>query len=340
MKKPPSQLHVIEISLAVLLLIFPSELGGTEEDLRRVFLEEAPRAWNEYSALTQHLQGDWKVYIASDGEVKVHNQGTTKLNKNCRLLLVESFLKDDPGTHAYGNNPKYSFSLHRKTPSSSWVLKTLSLKPAETDPTVQGALSGIEEGQSVLVHPFQVPLAVLVQQPTFRVLRAVRTHKKGEDLVRVDFDNTHPLADDSKTFVPIQGGSMLLDPKRYWILRAAEFRTKHSKIDGNAKIDIDIKDASDPFPIPKRCAIALELQIEGRGRAVNIFRREFVLHDPETLPADEDFRLTAFGLPEPPGVRWNKPAAVWLWVSLAAVTLIVIGAVFNWLKRRRLAATS
>jgi hypothetical protein len=52
-------------------------------------------------------------------------------------------------------------------------------------------------------------------------------------------------------------------------------------------------------------------------------------------PLDEaEFRLSAFGLPEPLGVTWSKPTPWYLWLSLAGVLCLMGGGVFYRLKRR------
>jgi hypothetical protein len=47
-----------------------------------------------------------------------------------------------------------------------------------------------------------------------------------------------------------------------------------------------------------------------------------------------EFTLTAFGLPEPPGIEWKKPMPVYLWVIAAAVGCLLLAMGARWLKRR------
>jgi hypothetical protein len=49
---------------------------------------------------------------------------------------------------------------------------------------------------------------------------------------------------------------------------------------------------------------------------------------------DTDFRLSAFGLPEPEGVKWPQPPRTWLWLILAGSTAALVAMVFWWLKHR------
>jgi hypothetical protein len=62
---------------------------------------------------------------------------------------------------------------------------------------------------------------------------------------------------------------------------------------------------------------------------------EFEEYTPVPPFADEDCRLTAFGFPEPVGVRWPQPTPPYVWVLVAAGVCCVFALVFAWLARRR-----
>jgi hypothetical protein len=55
---------------------------------------------------------------------------------------------------------------------------------------------------------------------------------------------------------------------------------------------------------------------------------------------DSDFRLSAFGLPEPMGVPPPpQRSRTWLWLLVATVVSAALAIVFAWLKRHRLMRT-
>ncbi len=66
---------------------------------------------------------------------------------------------------------------------------------------------------------------------------------------------------------------------------------------------------------------------------IDAFRRS-----PTPFP-DSDFRLSAFGLPEPKGVPQPAVPRTWLWLIAAAAGAGLLAILFAWLKRRRVAAT-
>ncbi|HMP59151.1 MAG TPA: hypothetical protein PKD86_07345 [Gemmatales bacterium] len=50
-------------------------------------------------------------------------------------------------------------------------------------------------------------------------------------------------------------------------------------------------------------------------------------------PAVSDFTLTAFGLPEPYGVTWDRPTPWWLYALISAGALLVVAVVVILRKR-------
>jgi hypothetical protein len=59
-----------------------------------------------------------------------------------------------------------------------------------------------------------------------------------------------------------------------------------------------------------------------------------IIETPEDIP-DREFMLTAFGLPEPKGVEWEKKTPVYVWLLLAAGVLGLLAVVLAWLAKRR-----
>lgn len=59
---------------------------------------------------------------------------------------------------------------------------------------------------------------------------------------------------------------------------------------------------------------------------------------PKLDPAE--FTLTAFGIPEPVGVKWEKPVSRYVWLLIAAGTCAVLALGFRYLGRKRPVATT
>jgi hypothetical protein len=178
-------------------------------------------------------------------------------------------------------------------------------------------------------------LVELVQKPEFRITDCHTIQHDGEELVEVRFVYNHQL--NAREMLE-QDGLFLLDPKRYWCLRSYEVRRKTPDVAATEKLrDVEFESSAGSLPIVKR--LVLELDAVAGPKAGNLHnkrlsRGEYKLEAPAKLPGDDEFRLTAFGLSEPPGVEWKKPTPWWLWGILIAVVCLLGGAVFTWLKRR------
>jgi LPXTG-motif cell wall-anchored protein len=162
---------------------------------------------------------------------------------------------------------------------------------------------------------------------------------EGIACVRVEFDNSHELESNAKDFDPVQGGVLLLDPNRYWCVRGCELRNRY--IDAEALINekVQLRDPSENLPVPKQI-VSVSNQKRSMGEHLVVkTMMEFELYEPSRLPPDKEFSLSAFGLPEPLGVSWSR-TPWYLWVGLAGILFLLVGAGFYWLKRRRQAAGS
>ena len=71
------------------------------------------------------------------------------------------------------------------------------------------------------------------------------------------------------------------------------------------------------------------------GRYAKIgYRTEFEVVDPSS-PADEFFRLSHYGLPEPMGVKPLERSRIWIWLIAGMVAAAALSLLFTWLNRRR-----
>ncbi len=158
----------------------------------------------------------------------------------------------------------------------------------------------------------------------------------------MEFDNSHPVTDE-KSYMLLQGGTMILDPDHSWTLR--EFTVHHSYREAEATINgvLEPRDPSDKRPIPKRLESRTEIVYQKTGvRATMLVVNDFDLYSPSALPPDSDFYLSAFGLPEPMGVRAPAAPPRWnLWIGLAGLGMLAAGVLLRqYLKRPNRALAS
>src|SRR5262249_55584221 len=151
---------------------------------------------------------------------------------------------------------------------------------------------------------YDAPLAWLVEQPEFRVTGVKAVNRDAGEFVEIQFEYPHEMDRSSRDASAVQRGLMLLDMHHYWCVAKFDVDLQWSptmKGDKETKHEYNL-DASG-FPILTRSHT-----INGRrgsySGAISEAVDEYELHAASTLPPDKEFSLSAFGLPEPEGIRW------------------------------------
>ncbi len=322
-----------------------------DETLKQRFLKEAPSAWAEYARHAEKLQGSSSYnHVGTAHDVKHHDRAEYKRNRNGKLLVISSEhttkgKRDYGGEEAYGVNPKYAFRLQRKSSASPWVVVQIEdLSKTSVPENIARRFDQMAAGITRLVRVEETPLFEILRRPDFQVLRCQTVSREGEELVEIVFSYPHKVEQAPLPYVQAQSGSLLLDPKRFWCLRSCDLKAENGTITSRVK---ELSDSGGSFPIPK-CIETENNWIFTKEQIAKGFppknkqqmRWDYDLSEPDRLPDDSEFTLTAFGLPEPPGLEWRKPTPWYLWLALAGGFCLLLGVLFAWLKRRRSAATT
>jgi hypothetical protein len=309
----------------------------SSDELGRRFLEEAPPSWEKYAIAVQRLSG---TVDESDTNSKWGPSRTiteVKHNSACQLCLVRSESKDGASEEVLAHNRAYAFFLRRKTSEKPWVITSVvNLKQDAAD----SALRRIQEAQlpvvGQLTQLYNRGLEKLVLHKTFRVLSARPVNLNEEELVEIQFDNTHPLSKDTSEFFPVQSGVLVLDPKKSWCLRSGTLQNKYF---GSVSSDVLATEIggllSSTYPIPARLTLTMQTLKDNGETIQGTMEFKFDLREPTSLPPDEEFTLTAFGLPEPAGLQAIVPPTRWyLWAGLAGILCLAAGVIVTKLRRK------
>jgi hypothetical protein len=320
----------------------PMILGQELSDsLKDWFLREAPSRWEEYRNLEQSMQ---QVITYRSFSSERQNTDTIRLeyrvSPTARLLVMQWLDGSQTRGEVLGFNPKYSFILSRKSVDDPWIVEHLDMTTNELPEHMARRINRFANGGTGLVSLQWYPLPEVIREPNFQVKKVARKNHNEEELIEVEFDWPHDVAARSpEDFNPIQGGRMLLDPKRFWTIRELELQLKTLVARGTYKRRNDI-DKGQEIPVPKHVVTSEEYNLNSGGQMVlKTETVEMSFKKPKRPPPDRDFSLSAFGLPEPLGVSWSR-TPWYLWVALAGILFLLIGAGFYWLKRRRQAAGS
>lgn len=330
---PAAVISVLVLGLA------PPQAPGQESDqtLAERFLQEAPPRWEEYVRLTGELQGvaTLRTTSTAEGVRLIIQEWEYKINRTSKLLKFSRRDERAGGKEVemdeevFGVNPLYAFVLRRKTPEAPWVVTALAdlsydTVPKQIDKFITIYLTSATPG-ALLVRE---PLADVVRSPGFHVERCHPVRQGGEDLVEVAFRYTK----EEKMGPWTQTGTLLFDPNRQWRLRSGDLQYSGQGQRGTVKIRVIETETVASSPLSRVYEVDNEFVAQGGGGDHQTIRMEATLSRPKHLPADEEFTLSAFGLPEPPGIR--RPVPWYLWAAVAGLLLLGAGAIFRYLKYR------
>jgi hypothetical protein len=322
------------IGMAVLVLLQTEARGRDEAELRHRFLTEASQRWQAYLRFACRLQvsttarnGRWRSEL--------------KQTDGATLRLWES---EDDECEVKGVNPSYSFTLRRANPKADWRLEQFQMREGINAPRDR------EKMRDEVLHDvcncltlWNLWLPSLVQDSDFKI-KSVRPYpeEKGE-WVRVEFEypkrwEEYPV----KGGWRIPSGWMALDPEHDWILREFAVNYKATRAGRERLVaykKYDIREGTDRHPIITRTTFRLSGIDEDGKPLEKVGESQIQAVERAAVPLSE-FTLSAFGLPEPPGVKWEKPTPVYVWILAAAGASGALAFGAHYLARRRQAATA
>lgn len=323
---------------AILCAVFCLVSGGASRGLgagREIyerFREDAPRRWQEYAAFADRLQGTIDYVQTVDGKPFKRHRLEVRSNGDCRFALAQLW---EPDTHGelVAFNRVYAFQLRRRDAAAPWILTGLRRRDGGEGDSIVAQAKEVLDPLCVLITPWVDPLLKLTSRPCFRRLN-VQPLKSAEDeeLVRVDFENAG--GGDASSGTGIQRGSLVLDARHAWCLRQYDLQVHRVNVDSTFSATTEIGNRSVEHPVPKR-HVQTSKQVYSDGtRVLWVLTADYDVQEPSPIPADKEFTLTAFGLPEPFGAPpLDSPTRWYLWAGLAAFAALAAGGVF-WRMRR------
>lgn len=241
---------------------------------------------------------------------------------------------------AYGINDDYYFELSRKAGAEKWILQELK---SLSEPDEEGSNPGYRRygNKSFRNGTFVDPthLQRIIKLPHFTFEDAAPVSRNGRELVEVKFRFDVPedvskletlmgeAMTDSDTV--IRSGTLLLDPDNYWLIQEAEAAIHYPSDEvGTVTVEIEYDYDLAEIPIVTRYTARTKAKPAGpKAAELGItepgdWERTWVFDVSRLEDADEeDFMLTAYGLPEPP---IDRGSPTWVWWALAGGALLVL----------------
>lgn len=299
--------------------------ANSSEELTAQFLDEAPGAWEKYRDFADRLQGSIQSTMTVGEKPHSSSRLEFKSNAQGRLVLYQAGPPGAPEGRLQVFNSVYGFLLSRKAADAPWAVKKVRMGDNRYDPqdwesngwtSLYGCISA---GGNRLTD--------LVRQPNFRVVRAATVQFDGAALVEINFANPHPWK--AGPFFPVQAGSLLLDPAHSWTLRGFTLRYETQDGKSTVKADHELRDPAAKYPTQRRSVQVHDMPERKEGSLVVTTVIESDLKEASRPPGDEEFILSAFGLPEPTGVTWPTRTRWYLWF-IACGVLSLAAAGFFW----------
>jgi hypothetical protein len=302
------------------------------------FFQKASKCWEDYLHFSRSLQ----VSVTANRYKGSNHSPETSIRqeyKQAKGACIHIFQTLSPTSEAEveGINPSYSFNLKRRSPDRGWIITDLEF--AEQSATFSDEQRRHQEKQLQTICDclklWNLWLPSLINDPDFNIIAIKPQEIEGKPVVRFDFDYPKPDSDyPVKGAMPLKGGWMTLDPEHDWILR--EYMVHAGQPEKYfIRKTFQIREGADRHPIITHVTV----QIVGKGEnAFESFTEvEWQTVEQSDVPLAE-FTLSAFGLPEPPGIQVES-SRLYLWIALGGIVCLGIAAVIRWqIRRKRMAA--
>jgi hypothetical protein len=314
-----------------------------QEPVRARFLNEGPKGWKALRTTALQLEGTFVGKYKLGVHPLVIEESKFKVNG--AFLVYEETRTNLEGkvarVIALGVNSKYRFALHQPRPQSSWALADhgSASDPMHVDhPYSRASSLGFVR---FLNSPFSVnclPIPEMISEAGFKLGKVDEVTRDGKKLAKIEFTYAPPKVIPELVkgkpvrrhihMTKMRGGWMLLDPERNWSLQECSL-----DLEGGEKNTCVVEYAnSDGGPL-------LPWRVIEKDNAVSAWEVTFSNLRIRDIP-EEEFTLTAFGLPEPHGVVWPQPTRWWLWIFLSAVAAAVAAFLVLRMRRRYFASKS
>lgn len=297
--------------------------------------ETAVAAWREHSAPDLMLSGTITTTLREFDEAGVLRKSSVAVDRLKRApfgTCLEKLPRDQgpPFSRVYGRNSQYSFSAARRSGETKYLLKGHT-----PDPHVTSELGGgpLHEITGLMVVPYSVanvPVLELRDATKWRV-SAVAPSPDNSDLTRVTFDNPGPQDGGEQEAVVVSGWGDF-DCSRAWHCVRGGYALRRRGAETMTTFENTIRlSGSHPVLIGRNTRTTGPVNPQGSPRVERI--DTYDLED-ATL-TEQDFTLSAYGLPEPAGVVWGHTAPRYGWLTLAAVWVPVLALLLRRLTARR-----
>ncbi len=318
------------LCVLVVLLACASSAPGRDTDTRTSFLSAYRKAYDklvqnytniECSYLREYPMGKLVQLSSSEGKYKLYHFIIKYEERHVKKGTRETARKFPPIIE--GANTKYGFQLVKSKTSDRNVIGRLDILPSKG---------------RVAFMPFMSPIAdttydktylEIAEDPETKFVSLADAKFRGLEVkeLKLVLSVINPV-----TKVKMSSKkSYFFSPERQWLCHGSteEIEEPGSTRYGEHYFGYEGEDDYPPLSV-------IELTIRNRENSSESklhWRMEFTKFERVAPIDDAEFRLSAFGFPEPPEVNW-RPTPWFLWLGLGGVLCLVLAGVVRWLKKR------
>lgn len=304
------------------LAICPNIASSTEWKER--LLTEAPHKWEALEQYYSKMEGSSRKIVATPmGGKPIPSmfEGTVvrdvRENGDWIVATIHRVGKRNgkpvDTIEVTSTNSRYAFRLGKPTSDAeSFVL--VNFEP------VNAQARGKARGQIDFHLPFNPlgdRLSDVLKNPSFVITGVRGVRRDGKELVQMDYDihvsNNDPQDPSPKNTIEIRHISLILDPERYWSVQECHFDFPNM----NGDESLEYSQSVDGFPILRRSTYT---QRGKNGLGDMLATQDFNKLVHRDIPENE-FTLSAFGLPEMQVPGEQKPRTLWRWLVGIGIAL-------------------
>jgi hypothetical protein len=282
-------------------------------------LAKAVEAWKQSSAQLDGMCITWKEIRHEIRAVEKKDEINTYryvLNTQGDMFSLQTIAVGSPKTGSFivVQNDDYAFEVGQEMKEDEWYIEYYG------SPDNNAIQSPKDNEIAVLKTPwaiFSVPMWDIVNDPSFMIqgLKYQKGETKDDVFLKFSLNSTG-----EGNIGEIKGGEILFAPDRYWIIKEYSLNLKHKNEPGTFQIKVKASyNDADGIPLMTRQEYTLLIPSGQITWTSEIESRE------KSVLTAADFRLTAFGLPEPKADSWSTARI------LLAVSGLILIAVALWI---------
>ncbi len=331
------------VVLTAALMVSPSQMAAGQTDFATVKTEVAA-GQARHMAQAEYVQFD-RVGEQYD-ELNKHalvSRVRSRLRRTGQWYLAEESVDVTPPPDLKGLMPRrksgvvalnsrYGFELGRPGGPTEWRLKDVHLTDS-TDPSPPNLKAEFLARGTLFAQPYEISstLTDLFNAPSFRLLGCAPS-PRNPALVRVKFENNPPPV--GKRHPTQLIGWCDLDPGAGWSIRGFEVTSDDRVLRDTTSTDVT--SSIDKDGLVRIDEERQEVRIV-KGETLLAHRTQFTTYKiwvDRDVP-EREFSLTAYGLPEPPGISFVRPTPMYVWLLIGAGGFAILALVFRWLTHRK-----